>query len=83
MSASDFDVKLQNLVRLHLPGAARDREQAANLTAALADALGMAVAVVGRGEPSTIDTLLVGCEGRMATVAAEHAPLGKMLAGAR
>lgn len=80
---TDFSAKLRSLVSLHMTGEMRGAERGAAMIEALATSLGVVIAVAGRGDRDLIETLLTGCEGYIQDSAAQNAPLGKMLAGAR
>lgn len=83
MSAADFQSKLRNLVSLHMTGEMRGPERGAAMIEALAQSLGVVIAVVGQGDRDLIETLLTGCEGYIQDSAAANAPLGKIMAGVR
>jgi hypothetical protein len=83
VTPSDFAGKLRNLVSLHMTGEMRGPERGAEMIEALAASLGAVIAVAGQGDRDLIETLLTGCEGYIQDSAAQNAPLGKMLAGAR
>jgi hypothetical protein len=79
----DFPAKLRNLVSLHMTGEALDPDRGAAMVEALAQSLGVVIAVVGQGDRDLSERLLTGCEGYIQDSAAQNAPLGKMLAGMR
>jgi hypothetical protein len=81
----DFSDALNRLVanELAAAGQAGDGERAAGVVADLASALGVAIALVTDGIPSGIEAMLAGSEQVVAEVAAEKAPVARMVASAR
>ena len=72
-----FDEALGRLVHREVMAAqkARDDERAANVVAMLAAELGMAIAIVGQGDPGAINALMIGAEQVVAEVATEKGAL--------
>lgn len=81
----DFSDALTRMVANELAAArqARDDERAAGVVAELASALGVAIALVADGIPSGIEAMLAGSEQVIAEVAAEKAPVARLVASAR
>ncbi len=82
--SEDFAAKLHSLVSLEVSkGTIHDKEKMAGIVENLASSLGFTVALAAGGDPNGISHLLEGMTSYIYEVAAERAPLAKMIASAR
>ena len=79
----DFASKLSGLVALEMSEKHSDVDGMANVLERLLHSVGFVIAIMGRGDPGTVDRLCTGAEHYLVECATGGAQVGKMLAAAR